>query len=893
MEERKLKIATWNANGLLGKLQDLKVFLKMHDTDILTISETKLLNSDNVKIEGYNILRKQRDTNTRGGGVAIILKTDIPFTIVRLPATVFECTAIKLAHNDITVISIYNRPLNKFRQTDLDLILNSSNNVIIAGDINARHIDWGNSYNNTNGITLKNYIDNHAVTINHPMTHTHFPANNNNPSTIDFFLLKNVTNYTQAITIPALKSDHNPVKFSIDDIPRENLMKSFTSYKHTNWKKLRHTLDNKIIINSNINTSTELDAEINKLTQALLHAKKLHSQTISTKTPRTQIPPEIINLTKDRNKYRKLHQRTGLLAYKNLTQDLNRDIKNKIITYNNNQWETLLKNASTKNNSLWKLTRARTKKRSEIPPLTNINNVEAITNKQKAESFAEYFQSIHNYNNDNDTQQVRIENEIDRLTKQPTTTDPEYIKKTQTNPHEIGTILHKLKNNKAAGDDQIDNLLIKNISRKAKVQLSHIINAALKLNYFPSQYKTATVVPILKPGKNNNKTENYRPISLLSTISKIFEKIIHRRLTRMLNELNINQEYQFGFKSRHSTTHQLARISNDILINFNKDKHTALTLLDLEKAFDRVWIKGLLYKMHQAGLNINFIKLMSSYLTSRRIKVKVNNEISNEKLINAGVPQGSVLGPTLFNLYIHDMPQFAKTNLALYADDTAIYAHSFFAQAALLQNRLHLKILSGYFEKWKLKLNETKTETIIFSRKRTNNKIFTPIKINNHTVTPAKTVKYLGVTLDTRLNFKENVKQKLNKANNAIRMIYPLIKRNSKLNANNKIIIYKTLIRPIITYAAPIWSHMSNYALQPLEVFQNKCLRMIHNAPRHTNTRHLRNISNLPTIKEYILNITSKFFNKNINHLIKTPDDNDLPLLKINRFKHKLIHQHI
>jgi exonuclease III len=92
MEERKLKIATWNANGLLGKLQDLKVFLKMHDTDILTISETKLLNSDNVKIEGYNILRKQRDTNTRGGGVAIILKTDIPFTIVRLPATVFECT---------------------------------------------------------------------------------------------------------------------------------------------------------------------------------------------------------------------------------------------------------------------------------------------------------------------------------------------------------------------------------------------------------------------------------------------------------------------------------------------------------------------------------------------------------------------------------------------------------------------------------------------------------------------------------------------------------------------------------------------------------------------------------------------------------------------------------
>jgi hypothetical protein len=188
---------------------------------------------------------------------------------------VFECTAIKLAHNDITIISIYNLPLNKFRQT----------NVIIAGDINARHIDWGNCYNNTNGITLKNYIDSHAVTINHPTTHTHFPSNNNDPSTIDYFLLKNITNYTQAITIPALKSDHNPVKFSIDD-PRENLTKSSTSYKHTNWKNLRHMLDNQIIINNNIKTS----AEINKFTQALLHAKNLHSQTVRTKTPRTPRP---------------------------------------------------------------------------------------------------------------------------------------------------------------------------------------------------------------------------------------------------------------------------------------------------------------------------------------------------------------------------------------------------------------------------------------------------------------------------------------------------------------------------------------------------------------------------------------------------------------------------
>jgi hypothetical protein len=131
------------------------------------------------------------------------------------------------------------------------------------------------------------------------------------------------------------------------------------------------------------------------------------------------------------------------------------------------------------------------------------------------------------------------------------------------------------------------------------------------------------------------------------------------------------------------------------------------------------------------------------------------------------------------------------------------------------------------------------------------------------------------------------------KANNAIRKIYPLIKRNSKLNVKNKIIIYKALLRPIVTYAAPVWSHLSDYALQPLEVFQNKCLRLIHNAPRYTNTQYLRDISELPTIKNFILAQAEKFFHKNSIQLIKTPNDNELNKLNINRTKHKLIHQHI
>ncbi|CAH1381913.1 unnamed protein product, partial [Tenebrio molitor] len=184
---------------------------------------------------------------------------------------------------------------------------------------------------------------------------------------------------------------------------------------------------------------------------------------------------------------------------------------------------------------------------------------------------ASHFQQVHNNNFANNTKHIKIENIIDDIIKQPTLTDKDYIKTIITNPNEIGCILDKLKTNKATGEDQIDNMILKNISRKTTVQLTYIINAVLKLNHFPDQYKTAVVVPIPKAGEHLSKKENFRPISLLNSISEIIEKII---LTRILNELKINQEYQFGFKSHHSTTHQLARISNDILINFNKDKHS-------------------------------------------------------------------------------------------------------------------------------------------------------------------------------------------------------------------------------------------------------------------------------------------------------------------------------
>ncbi|RZB40747.1 RVT 1 domain containing protein [Asbolus verrucosus] len=333
---------------------------------------------------------------------------------------------------------------------------------------------------------------------------------------------------------------------------------------------------------------------------------------------------------------------------------------------------------------------------------------------------AQHFQSVHKDDiNSYTEQQKQIKGQVSEFINTTGNADQKYLKQTKADKFEINRLIRNLPNNKASGIDKISNKIIKKLSQKTITQLKNIINAIFKLGHFPNTYKTAVIVPIPKPNKDSNNPENYRPISLLSTTSKFIEKIINNRILKAQKQLKINSEIQFGFKRKHNTTQQLARIVNDIIINFNKDKVTTLTSLDLEKAFDKVWIDGLIYKMMNFKFNKYLIKLIYSYLTNRKFKVAVNNEFSDTKKTQRGVPQGSVLGPTLFAIYLYDIPQFLKTNTALYADDTAIYSHSFNAQVSTTQNQLHIYKLEKYSEDWKLKLNANKTEHILFTRKFT------------------------------------------------------------------------------------------------------------------------------------------------------------------------------
>ena len=306
-----------------------------------------------------------------------------------------------------------------------------------------------------------------------------------------------------------------------------------------------------------------------------------------------------------------------------------------------------------------------------IPTLHDTQGL-ALSNKQKANALAENFEKVHHLTEN--MCNSKLSTLGNTKYKEILSEKLNYDEITLTCPAEIKLAIKNTRPKKAPGPDGIQNVTLKHFSRKALVQLTHIFNNCFRVSHFPTPWKHANVLAFPKPGKDHLFPQNYRPISLLPTMGKIFEKIIYNRLKdhEKIHKQLIPQ--QFGLREAHNTVHQLARLTNHISTNFNINKSTVLALIDIEKAFDTVWHKGITYKLNTLEIPRYLIKIIQQYLRERTFRVLANGKPSRKFKIVAGVPQGSILGPRLFLYYINDIPTTEKTQIALFADDTAIYS---------------------------------------------------------------------------------------------------------------------------------------------------------------------------------------------------------------------------
>jgi len=284
-----------------------------------------------------------------------------------------------------------------------------------------------------------------------------------------------------------------------------------------------------------------------------------------------------------------------------------------------------------------------------------------------------------------------------------------------TNIYEVKRKILSLKLRSATGNDGITPLMLRHLSRKTLTHLTYLFNHLLRLGHFPTCWKRAKVVPIPKANKPGNDPNSYRPISLLSTLGKLFERIVAARLTSFVNRQHLLPHTQFGLRKKHSTVFQLVRITDYISNGYNFHRHSGIVLLDLEKAYDTVWIHGLLYKLITFKLPTYILLTLKAFLEGRSFTVHLNDTSLSPKTSPSGLPQGAVLSTTLFAIYISDMPHPPNTQLALYTDDTAILTQSWRTDTIVHRLTHATSVLFRYFTRWKLQVNIHKTGHFVHS----------------------------------------------------------------------------------------------------------------------------------------------------------------------------------
>ena len=822
-----LKVGFVNLNSLFNKVPFVDLLLKQYNIDVLGVGETWLVQSiadSYVDINNYRLVRRDSPSNVRKHGIAIYIRQCIKF--IEVPCNIDNTVIIKLTEQDVYILFVYRPPSNNAATDDLLATFIRGfcpdKEVILMGDFNLPSLRWENdnpaeSYiSRTDSKFLDVFTDlGLTQTVTEP---TNFPSSN----ILDLCLLSHRERLGSASIKPPLPAcSHGVVllEYTFQELPPSHNFQNKKVWTKGNYALISDRLANYdwTVEFEGLNTQQMYSRLLNILGELIEQFVPTSKRSMG-KPPWTLNPPR--NLTDNKSRtfslFKDTRRRMGrsheatLAAWQDFIS-ANNAVKN-FSKQSQESYEVSIVNQITTNPKLFhSYLRHRRVGRPSIGPLKCSDGSVTDNPAEMAAQFVSSFVGV-------------FANQAPAAPAAHQTSN-EHLPDILISPSDVLREIKSLNTNSSMGMDGIHPRLLSRCASTLSMPLSIIYNASLRAGALPLEWLSSQVTPIFKKGARTDPL-NYRPVSITSVPCKVMEKVILSHLKPFLEENELISEHQFGFRSGRSTTDQLVLCYNDITQEVDNGKTLDLIFFDYSKAFDKVCHTILLQKLTDIGVSTQLVRWISDFITSRRMQTRVHGATSDWHRVTSGVPQGSVLGPVLFLIYVNHVVNRLSCRYKIFADDIKLYLS--WASDAPSAGTDHLQedidLLVRTSASWGLIMNAKKCVCLRFGPRTlrdcsTGN---SPYKIGNVCIKYSRTHSDLGITIDRNLKLHDHIRTTANKCNGITTNI---LSSTVCREPNFLLAIYKTYIRHKLEYGSQVWSLGYLGDLRSLERVQRRWTR--------------------------------------------------------------------
>lgn len=908
-----LTVLSFNINSLRGKKGLLTHLLDETDPDVVCLQET--LTEHELVLRNY---KERQFTAPRNGarGTKLLVKKSITTTPVDCApwaSNGVELTGIDVHLQGETSKRLFNTYIghkipyraNRATVNKLYDAVGSAARATAVGDMNAKLDVPQHLCTNNLGDVFDEYIEDEKLSAIMSADYTRYDPAGRAPSTIDFAIVRPENgNMVSTVTVlPDIGSDHRPVLFKIpvDSNPLPPTVTRKPNFRKANWESFKiEALAQLREAPPIIHSKQSLDGAVQYMSELV---KKTDVETI----PRVRIkhgpkkrelPPYIMDMIYTRRNLVNVKQKKGRVDLNPQIRNLSRIIEDEIETFEFNkyrdEWEDCLQKDR---HGFFKLA-GRILKPCESPstyPITDQNGQILTDDHQKLDEFSRLYHGIYSPPLATEQSKARAEKaeefcrglaeEFSEVKRRPPS---EMLNQTIT-PEKIRRVLQHTKNT-SPGEDGIYYAHLKNLPDPVLVYLAKLYQTCWECNYFPDAWKNAVVTLLPKAGKDHTQPKNYRPISLLSALGKVFERLINNELVAYLEANNILPESQAGFRPKRSTQDQLLKLVQEAKSAQARGHNLMATFFDVEKAFDKMWHQGFLLKLLDKGFDRATLALIQSYLTNRTIQIRINGKTGPKIPLRAGTPQGAILSPTLFNLYVADIPQPSKKDrvrLSQFADDIATWATGRVLTRDNLQ-RFNNKLIE-WCKEWRVVLAPAKTQLITISKKKLANPGAYYQLIDGHRVETSPTAEFLGVTLDSGLSMRSHATKLITNLRKRVglfrRITGSCVKPVASTDVCKKIL--HSMIVSQVTYASVVTCLMPKSTCDVIDGLLRKAGRLAIHTPSSTRNEYVTMTAGLTPIKDKLTDlgkryVTNQVRSSSIKGLVesfkKVPHNKNTPL---------------